>query len=92
MQIKDIIDTFNKVTYKHYILHRRTKSNTTIKAMKQFIWTLYEVNKDQKSKILEINQLFRIVDNKTEEAELVMSKLLLEKLFELLNNGNINSN
>ena len=83
MQIKDIIDTFNKVADKHYILHRRTKSNTTIKAMKEFIWILYEVNKDQKSKILEINQVFRIVDNKTEEAELTMSKLLLEKLFEL---------
>ena len=81
MNIIDIIDTFNKVTDKHYILHRRTKSNTTIKAMKEFI-----------SKILEINQVFRIVDNKTEEAELVMSKLLLEKLFELLNNGSINSN
>lgn len=51
--------------------------------MKEFIWTLYEVNKDQKSKILKINQVFRIVDNKTEEAELTMSKLLLEKLFEL---------
>ena len=92
MEIKDIINTFNKVTYKHYILHRRTESSTTIKVMKEFIWALYEVNKDQKSKILEINQVFRIVDNKTEEAELVMSKLLLEKLFELLNNGNINSN
>lgn len=83
MNIIDIIDIFNKVTDKHYILHRRTKSNTTIKAMKEFIWALYEVNKDQKSKILEINQVFRIIDNKTEEAELVMSKLLLEKLFEL---------
>ena len=83
MKIKDIVNTFNKVTDKHYILHRRTKSNTTIKAMKEFIWILYEVNKDQKSKILEINQVFRIVDNKTEEAELTMSKLLLEKLFEL---------
>lgn len=92
MEIKDVINTFNKVTDKHYILHRSTKSSTTIKVMKEFIWTLYEVNKDQKSKILEINQVFRIVDNKTEEAELVMSKLLLEKLFELLNNGNINSN
>ena len=92
MQIKDIIDTFDKVTDKHYILHRRTKSSTTIKVMKGFIWILYEVDKDQKSKILEINQVFRIVDNKTEEAELTMSKLLLEKLFELLNNGNINSN
>lgn len=87
MKIHDVINIFNKVTDKHYILHRRTKSSTTIKAMKEFIWTLYEVNKDQKSKILEINQVFRIVDNKTEEAELVMSKLLLEKLFELLNNG-----
>ena len=92
MNIIDIINTFNKVTGKHYILYRRTKSSTTIKVMKEFIWTLYEVNKDQKSKILEINQVFRIVDNKTEEAELTMSKLLLEKLFELLNNGNINSN
>ena len=83
MQIKNIIDTFNKVTDKHYILHRRTKNSTTIKVMKEFIWILYEVNKDQKSKILEINQVFRIVDNKTEETELAMSKLLLEKLFEL---------
>lgn len=83
MNIIDIINTFNKVTGKHYILYRRTKSSTTIKVMKEFIWTLYEVNKDQKSKILEINQVFRIVDNKTEEAELTMSKLLLEKLFEL---------
>ena len=41
MQIKDIINTFNKVINKHYILHRRTKSNTTIKAMKEFIWILY---------------------------------------------------
>lgn len=92
MNIIDIIDTFNKVTGKHYILHKRIKNSTTIKIMKEFIWTLYEVDKGQKSKILEINQIFRIVDNKTEEAELIMSKLLLEKLFELLNNGNINSN
>lgn len=87
MKIKDIIDAFNKVIDKHCVLHKRTKSSITIKAMKEFIWILYEVNKDQKSKILEINQVFRIIDNKTEEAELVMSKLLLEKLFELLNNG-----
>ena len=87
MKIHDVINIFNKVTDKHYILHRRTKSSTTIKAMKEFIWTLYEVDKDQKSKILEIDQVFRIVDSKTEEAELIMSKLLLEKLFELLNNG-----
>lgn len=92
MKIHDVINIFNKVTDKHYILYRRTKSSTTIKAIKEFIWTLYEVGEDQKSKILEINQVFRIVDNKTEEAELVMSKLLLEKLFELLNNGNINPN
>ena len=83
MKAIDIIEIFNKLTNGNYILHKQVISNKIVKSMKEFVWTLWKIDGKSKVEILMIAQTFRIVDNNIEKAENIMTKMLLEKLFEL---------
>lgn len=83
MKAIEVVEVFNKLTSNNYILHKNIMSNKTVKSMKEFTWVLWKVDGKNKEEVLRIVQTFRVIDNETEKAENNMTKLLLEKLFEL---------
>ena len=72
-----------------FILHKKISSDSTIKAYKEYDYTLWYINEEKKYQAARIVHIDRVVNEKEEKQVIsYMEKALLMKIFSLLQDSN----